>query len=93
MLDEAITLIRHHIHHAAAVRFWHTLQQLVDAGLVELVRVSDTHEAAAWAVFEQYADQTFSYTDCTSFAVINDLKLTHAFTADHSAILGFALVP
>ena len=94
VLAETITLIRYHIHHAAAVRFWHTLQELVEAELVTLVRADETHEAAAWEIFEQYADQTFSYIDCTSFAVMRALKLTHVFTADHHfAVMGFVLVP
>jgi predicted nucleic acid-binding protein len=93
VLDESITLIRYHIHHAAAVHFWHTLQQLADTGLVEIVRVSESHEVAAWAIFEQYDDQALSYTDCTSFAVMKDLGLTHVFSADHHfAILGFVPV-
>jgi predicted nucleic acid-binding protein len=70
VLAEAVTLIRYHLHHAAAVRFWHTLQELGAADLVELVRVSEAHESAAWDIFERYADQTFSYTDCSTFAVM-----------------------
>ena len=31
VLSETITLIRYHLHHAAAVRFWHALQELVAA--------------------------------------------------------------
>jgi predicted nucleic acid-binding protein len=62
--------------------------------LVELVRVDEAYEATAWEVFERYADQKFSYTDCTSFAVMRDRGLTHVFTADHHfAILDFILVP
>ena len=90
VLSETITLIRYHLYHAAAVRFWHTLHELISAGLVELVRVSETHENAAWEIFERYADQRFSYTDCTSFAVMEDLQLTYAFTADrHFATCGY----
>ena len=59
-----------------------------------VVRVDETHEALAWQIFEQYADQQFSYTDCTSFAVMQALNLSEAFTADrHFAIMGFTLVP
>ena len=93
VLAETITLIRYHLHHTAAVRFWHALHELISAGLVELVRVSETRERAAWEIFERYTDQTFSYTDCTSFAVMDDLELTCAFTADrHFATCGYVLV-
>ncbi len=94
VLDEAITLIRYNMHHAAAVRFWQMLRSLIEDGLVELVRVDQAHEDAAWEVFEQYSDQDFSYTDCTSFAVMRQLGLTNVFTADHHfATMGFILLP
>ncbi|MGC8959731.1 MAG: type II toxin-antitoxin system VapC family toxin [Chloroflexia bacterium] len=94
VLDETITLIRYNMHHAAAVRFRHMLQSLIEDGLVELVRVDEAQEDAAWSIFEQYSDQDFSYTDCTSFAVMRQLGLTHVFTADHHfATMGFVLLP
>jgi hypothetical protein len=94
VLAEAITLIRYNLHHSAAVRFWYTLQELIEAELVELVRVDETHEARAWNIFEHYNDQKFSYTDCTSFAVMQGLNLTHVLTGDHHfATLGYVLVP
>lgn len=61
VLDEAVTLVRYHIHDDAAVRFWHTLPQLVDGHLLELVRATDDQERGAWSILEQYDDQRFSY--------------------------------
>ncbi len=93
VLAEAITLIRYHLHHAAAVRFHQLLLQMVTGGLVEVVRITDEHVANAWTIFEKYSDQKFSYTDCTSFAVMQELNLTDVFTGDHHfSILGFTLV-
>jgi predicted nucleic acid-binding protein len=46
-LDNAVVLIRCHIHRGAVVRFWHTLSQLVDGHLLELVRVTDSQERRA----------------------------------------------
>lgn len=94
VLAEAVTLIRYKLDHTGAVQFRHMVQQLIEAGLIELVRVDEAHEATAWEIFAKYADQKFSYIDCTSFAVMRDLKLTQAFTGDHHfSILGFILVP
>ena len=42
VLSETITLIRYHLYHAAAVRFWHTMQELIAAELVDLVRIAVT---------------------------------------------------
>ena len=93
VLAEAITLIRYHLHHAAALRFHQLVEQMVEGGLVEVVRITEEHEANAWAIFERYSDQKFSYTDCTSFVVMRELNLTHVFTGDHHfSVLGFTLV-
>jgi predicted nucleic acid-binding protein len=93
VLAEAITLIRYHLHHAAAVHFHQLLQQLVAGGLVEVVRISEEHEANAWSIFEKYSDQKFSYTDCTSFAVMQEHNLADVFTGDHHfSVMGFTLI-
>jgi predicted nucleic acid-binding protein len=93
VLSETVTLIRYHLHHQAAVQFWKTLRMLIDAELVHYVRVTESHEDAAWEIFERYADQKFSYTDCTSFAVMRDLGLQQVFTGDqHFATMGYILV-
>ena len=47
VLDSVVMLIRCHIHRGAVVRFWHTLQQLVDGHLLELLRVTDSQERRA----------------------------------------------
>jgi uncharacterized protein len=93
VLGEAITLIRYHLHHTAAVRSRQMVKQMVNGGLIEVVRITEEHEADAWAIFEKYSDQKFSYTDCTSFAVMRELRLTRVFTGDHHfSVLGFTLV-
>lgn len=74
VLDETITLIRYRIGHRAAVDFWHLLKELISDGLLSLIRIDEGHEAAAWQIFEKHTDQDFSYTDCTSFAVMRELE-------------------
>ena len=94
VLDEAITLIQYNLHHQAAVRFYAMLQQLINDGSVEMIRIEENHELAAWDLLKQYDDQVFSYTDCTSFVVMQALKLTQAFTVDHHfSIMRLTLIP
>jgi hypothetical protein len=48
----------------------------------------------AWEVFEKFDDQNFSFTDCTSFVRMRQLKLYEAFTFDqHFKQMGFKLWP
>jgi predicted nucleic acid-binding protein len=94
VLSETVTLVRYKLYHAVAVQFWKTTKQLIGSGLVKLIRVSALQEEHAWEIFEQYNDQDFSFTDCTSFAVMKELKLSRVFTGDdHFATMGFVLVP
>ena len=47
----------------------------------------------ARALFFRYADKDFSYTDCTSFVVMQQLKLKQALTTDrHFKQIGFQIV-
>ena len=46
------------------------------------------------AQFRKYHDQAFSFTDCTSFAVMRELGIADAITTDeHFRVAGFQLVP
>ena len=38
--------------------------------MIKIYRVSVSDEKKAWEIFLKYKDKDFSYTDCTSFAVI-----------------------
>ncbi|HHY37789.1 MAG TPA: hypothetical protein GX507_02560 [Clostridia bacterium] len=48
----------------------------------------------AWQYLEKYADHNFSFTDCTSFAVCETLRLKEAFCFDlHFSVAGLSVVP
>lgn len=79
VFDETVTLVKRHLGHAAAIRFG---QQLWSEEVARLVRVSPEDEAQAWSIFTRYADKGFSYTDCTSFAMMERLHLDSAFAFD-----------
>ena len=79
ILDETITLVNAHLGHAAAERFGH---RLWNEEVARLVHVSSEDEMHAWAIFTRYADKDFSFTDCTSFALMERLHLDSAFAFD-----------
>jgi len=49
-----------------------------------IVRVTPADERRARAIIEQYDDKDFTLTDATSFAVVERLRLSHAFTFDRN---------
>lgn len=72
---------------ASVARKW----LLANVWVVERVTVED--EAAAREVIRKYPDKTFSYTDATSFAVMERLGLRAAFAFDpHFRQYGFQVV-
>ncbi|MFN8559252.1 MAG: PIN domain-containing protein [Dehalococcoidia bacterium] len=59
-----------------------------------IVRVSARDERRARAIIEQYDDKAFSLTDATSFAVMERLGISQAFTFDRNfAQYGFTMLP
>jgi hypothetical protein len=90
VIDETLTLMRARGWHQKALDFG----RAVFAGRLAAVRyVSPAEIAAAWDVFRRFADKDWSFTDCTSYAVIRTLGLPQAFSFDqHFRQFGTAAV-
>ncbi len=80
VIDETITLVRLHLGDRAAVIIG---DKLWAGELALVVKVTEEDEQRAWHLFKRYSDKTFSFTDCTSFALMHRLRITRAFTFDH----------
>jgi predicted nucleic acid-binding protein len=80
IVDETLTLLRVRNEMARAVALG---EQLFGGHLATLYFLTDAEIRAAWDVFRNYADKEWSFTDCTSKAVIDRLGLAKAFTFDH----------
>lgn len=59
-----------------------TVQRIL-AGTTTVVRVGVEDEDRALDILTRYTDKDFSYTDATSFAVMERLGIGTAFTFDH----------
>ena len=91
VLDEIVTLARYRLGHAPATKIGRVL---LDPEAVDLVRITVEDELAAWKLFEDRADQEYSFTDCTSFALMRRLGMTTAIAADDDfAHEGFHTLP
>lgn len=66
----------------------------LEDGRIEVHRVSQDEEVTARAILRRYRDKTFSYTDATSFAVMERLGLRDAFSFDSDfSQYGFRTLP
>lgn len=87
VLDETATLLKMRGH-------GHLIPRWIDAVVRSCVyRVEWTDSARfdrAWTYFLKHADQPWSFTDCVSFCVMEELRLRDALTKDaHFTAAGF----
>ncbi|MDR7555332.1 MAG: PIN domain-containing protein [Armatimonadota bacterium] len=79
VLDESYTLIRLRAGHTIAVQFGEDIRA---SRLLRIEYLTEEIIEAAWRIFKAFADKEFSFTDCTSFALMEHLRLDRAFTFD-----------
>lgn len=91
VVDETLTLIRFRLGLAAANAWW---QQIDGSARLRWERVENDRFERARHLFFQYRDKDLSFTDCTSIAVMRELKLTTVITTDrHFHRVGFDILP
>jgi predicted nucleic acid-binding protein len=78
VLAETYTLIRFKVGHHATVDF----MKRFDHTKIKVLRVTESIEQAAKAIFVRYDDKDFSFVDCTSFALIDHHRLDQTFAFD-----------
>jgi predicted nucleic acid-binding protein len=91
VVDETITLLRVRIGHSPAVEFG---KIVLSSKVIRMMPISAERWQKAWDLFVRYQDKEFSFTDCTSFAIMSELKLRKAMAFDqHFSQMGFSTVP
>lgn len=91
VFDETVTLLRARLGHKKAVDFGQWIRQ---SELVRMLDVDQKVREATWEMFVRYRDKDFSFTDCTSFVLMRQLRLTDAFALDdHFEQMGFVMWP
>jgi hypothetical protein len=91
VVDETLTLIRIRLGLAAAEAWW---QQVDGSPRLRWERIDADRFEKARHLFFRYRDKDFSFTDCTSFVIMRELRLTHAITTDrHFRQMGFHVLP
>jgi uncharacterized protein len=78
IVSETWTLLTAHLGPAAAVKFWAGLREVRIPVLT--LELSDLE--AAWHTVNAFSDQTFSFTDCSTFAIVERLGIDEAFAFD-----------
>jgi uncharacterized protein len=79
IFHETVTLVRHRLGHTSAVALG---ERLMASDWCRIIEVSEALRQSAWEIFVRYSDQSFSLTDCTSFATMRSMHIDEAFTFD-----------
>lgn len=91
IVDELVTLVRMRVGHALAVRAG---EALLHGDVATLVEVERDDLERAWEQFCRDQATSYSFTDCTSFAVMRRLSMTGAVALDeHFVRAGFVALP
>ena len=75
---ETWTLLTSHLGRPAAVTFWETLREIK----IPILTVQPADLEAAWRIIQTFPDQTFSLVDSVTFALMERVGVTEAFTFD-----------
>lgn len=79
VVDETLTLLRFKVSHKAALAFLRTFAR---ESQVVRHQVSQDHLRRAEEIFAKYRDKLWSFTDCVSFAYMEEKGLEDAFAFD-----------
>jgi len=91
VMDETLTLIRMRLGLPAAKAWW---AQVEGSSRVRWEWVGMERAEKARKAFFRFRDKSYSFTDCTSFVVMQELRLKEALTTDrHFRQMGFQVLP
>jgi predicted nucleic acid-binding protein len=79
VVAETITLTQAKIDHAAAVRMG---EQLYSERLARIHWATPSQQKAAFAYLSRHRDKGYSFVDCLSFVVMDELGMTEALAVD-----------
>src|SRR2546426_6358492 len=92
VFDETVTALvvrskRHDLASAAG-------RAILESKNLRLVRIEPPVFAAAWKLFVRRSEKRWSFTDCTSFVLMENLDLRKALAFDRNFVeAGFAMIP
>ena len=84
VLDECYTLLLYNVGYTRTVAFKRAIDLMQAGGILVVVHISEALEQAAWTVFERFnQDKEWSFTDCTTKVVMENLGISQVFAFDH----------
>jgi predicted nucleic acid-binding protein len=79
VIDEFLTLCKVRREYRRGVEFF---RSILDGNTVLIERVTDADFMNAWHIYTSHQDKQWSFTDCTSLALMRRLEIRTAFSFD-----------
>lgn len=79
VIDETITRMRFSVGYKEAVEWG---RNILVSNVVERINVDEEIFNRAWELFEKYDDKMLSFTDCTSFSIMEKMGIRKVFAFD-----------
>jgi uncharacterized protein len=80
VMSETLTLLRARGERQRAIQFG---TALLEGNLATLYYLKATEIQQTWQIFRHFADKDWSFTDCASKLVMENLEIAQAFAFDH----------
>jgi predicted nucleic acid-binding protein len=80
VIDETLTLLRARGERQRARVLG---EKFFESSMTEVYFLSEDDIRQAWSVFHRYDDKSWSFTDCASKVVIEQMNISEAFAFDH----------
>ena len=97
VLDETITALFRSVLYSSAVKFIESLWAMIESGKLRLGVITEPRFKAAWSLRKRYQDKPdISFTDLTSFVLMQELGIGKVFTRNthfEEVNLGFEILP
>ena len=91
VVDETLTLLQRKLSLAVARAWW---EQIEPSTRLRWELLTPARLEKARGMFFQFRDKDFSFTDCTSFVIMRELRLDRVLTSDaHFQQMGFEMLP
>src|SRR3954470_7018924 len=82
VLQETVTWLVYHSYRRHVAGFRERIEAAESIGLLNVTWVTRHLDDLAWRVYEQFSDQRFSFTDCSSIAICREEGIDTAFSFD-----------
>lgn len=92
VVDELITLFR--FRRIPFEKFSPLIDSIWNEDICNIVRVTQEIDRKAWALMKKYKDHDFSFTDCTTFILMQEHGIKKVCSMDsHFQVMGFDVYP